>query len=67
MSNNHNHSDISESPKKISANESTLYSIIDLKTGYNIDFRQENTIREILGFDSKIIYAGYNYSDKKSQ
>ena len=56
---------ISESPIKISANESTLHSIIDIKTGYNIDFRQENTIREILGFDSKIIYAGYNYSDRK--
>ena len=33
--------------------------------GYNIDFRQENTIRDILGFDSKIIFAGYNYSDRK--
>ena len=42
-----------------------MHSIIDIKTGYNIDSRQENTIREILGFNSKIIYAGYNYSERK--
>ena len=52
---------------KISANESTLHSVIDLKTGHNVDFRKENTLRDILGFDSKINYAGYNYSDRKSK
>ena len=56
ISNNHNISDISESPIKISANESTLHSIIDIEGYYSIDFRKENTLRNILGFDSKVLY-----------
>ena len=58
-------SDISLSPIKISANESTLHSVIDIEINYSIDFRKENTLRNILGFDSKVLYSGYNYSDKK--
>ena len=65
ISNVHNISDISLSPIKISANESTLHSVIDIDINYSIDFRKENTLRNILGFDSKVLYSGYNYSDKK--
>ena len=65
ISNVHNISNILESPIKISANESTLHSVIDWDINYSIDFRKENTLRNILGFDSKVLYSGYNYSDKK--
>ena len=66
LSNTHNISDISLSPIKISANESTLHSIIEIDLKFSIDFTKENTLRSILGFDSKKLYSGsYNYSDKK--
>ena len=32
---------------------------------YSVDFTKENTLRNILGFDSKVIYSGYNYSSRK--
>ena len=65
ISNTHNISDISLSPIKISANESTLHSIIEIDLKFSIDFTKENTLRNILGFDSKKLYSGSNYSDKK--
>ena len=40
-------------------------SIIYLTNGYKIDFSQPNTLRDLLGFDSKIISDSYNYSKKK--
>ena len=42
-----------------------MHSIINLDINYSVDFRKENTLRNILGFHSKIIYSGYNYSDIK--
>ena len=65
ISNNHDISNISQLPIKIEANESTLHSIINIEANYSTDFRKENTFRKILGFDSKVQYSGYNYSDKK--
>ena len=59
ISNVHNISDISLSTIKISANESTLHSVIDIEIDYSIDFRKENTLRNILGVDSKVLYSGY--------
>ena len=62
ISQTHPISDISQTPIKIEANTSTLHSVIKLASGYSVDFTQENTLKDILGFDSETIYASYNYS-----
>ena len=54
-----------ESPIIIEANTATLHSIIHLDDGYKIDFTNSNTLRDLLGFESKIISSGFNYSKKK--
>ena len=54
-----------ESPIIIEANTATLHSIIHLDDGYKIDFTNSNTIRDILGFESKILSNKFNYSKKK--
>ena len=38
--------------------KSTLHSIVNLDLKFTIDFTKENTLRSILGFDSKKIYSG---------
>ena len=53
-----------ESPIIIEANTATLHSLIHLDDGYKIDFTNSNTLRDLLGFESKIISSGFNYSKK---
>ena len=65
LSNEIDLSDPNESPIILEANEATLHSIIYLTNDYKIDFSQPNTLRDLLGFDSKIISDSYNYSKKK--
>lgn len=48
----------------ISANTSTLKSIIDIvNVDYKIDFTVTNSIRSILGFESVVLSLGHNISD----
>ena len=49
----------------LEANTATLHSIIRLADGYQIDFTQSNTLRDLLGFESKILTDSYNYSKNK--
>ena len=51
-------------PFLIKPNFSTLGSIIEITSGYQIDFTQNNTIRDLLGFNSVKLYEEYNLSDK---
>lgn len=49
----------------IEANYNTLHSRIELSNGYKVDFTIQNTFREILGFDSKIVQNdGHNDSER---
>ena len=50
-------------PFSIKPNFSTLGSIIEIKDEWKIDFTQDNTIRDVLGFKSKIVSEEYNLSD----
>ena len=54
-----------ESPIIIEANTATLHSIIHLSDNYKIDFTQPNTLRNLLGFEPKIISNTFNYSKNK--
>lgn len=47
----------------ISANENTLNVILDIDDGFLVDFSGPNSIRSVLGFESKI-YRGYNKSER---
>ena len=48
----------------ISANISTLKSVMNITNAeYKVDFTIANSIRTILGFDSKILSSGHNTSD----
>ena len=60
-----NFTDETESPIILEANTATLHSIIRLADGYQIDFTQSNTLRDLLGFESKILTDSYNYSKNK--
>ena len=51
-------------PFLIKPNFSTLGSIIEITSGYQIDFTQNHTIRDLLGFNSVKLYEEYNLSDK---
>ena len=51
-------------PFLIKPNFSTLGSIIEITSGYQIDFTQNKTIRDLLGFNSVKLYEEYNLSDK---
>ena len=57
--------DSSQSPIILEPNEATGHSIIRLTNGYKIDFTQANTLRELLGFESKILTNSYNHSKNK--
>ena len=51
-------------PINITPNYNTLKSTIELKDGFQIDFTIEESLREILGFDSKIVQGnGFHSSD----
>ena len=57
--------DPTESPIILEPNEATGHSIIKLADGYKIDFTQNNTLRDLLGFESKILTNSYNHSKNK--
>lgn len=40
---------------KIEANRNTLRSKIELSEGYQVDFRPENSISSVLGFDKNVV------------
>lgn len=49
----------------IEANFNTLHSRIELTNGYKVDFTIEDSFREILGFDSRIVQNnGHNDSER---
>ena len=60
-----NFEDDSENPIIIEANTATLHSNIHLADGYKNDFTQSNTLRVLLGFESKIISDNFNYCKRK--
>ena len=56
--NNHNDSQIS-----ISANISTLRTVLELKNDYQVDFSIDNSLRTVLGFNSATYSANYQESE----
>ena len=60
-----NESILSESPITIEADTSTLRSIIRLKDSFSVDFTFSNTLRDLLGFNSRVLTDPVNISDKK--
>ena len=44
-------------------NRSTLKTIITIKPGYKVSFENDNTIRNILGFNRKVLNAGSHESE----
>ena len=47
---------------EISANTNTLKSEMILKNNYDVDFRQDNSINGLLGFNSKLYTSGFHES-----
>lgn len=47
----------------ISANSNTLKSILHLETNYQVDFRQNNSISSVLGFNNDIYTLSFNESE----
>ena len=47
----------------IQANNNTLKSVLDINTNYKVDFTTANSIRSVLGFESRIYSEGYNESE----
>jgi len=56
--NNHNDSQIS-----ISANISTLRTVLELKNDYQVDFSIDNSLRTVLGFNSTTYSANHQESE----
>lgn len=55
-----------ESSIEITANISTFKSVVNIKnTSYQIDFREDQTIGSLLGFNKEVISFGYHKSSKK--
>ena len=65
LSQTHPITNISQSPLKIEANTSTLHCITRLDDQYSVDFTKQNTLKDILGFDSRVLNSSDNYFDKK--
>jgi len=49
----------------VSANSSTLKTVLTLSNGYQVDFGLPNSMRHVLGFNSAVYTAAYHESDKK--
>ena len=60
-----NQSILSESPITIEADVATLRSIIRLSNGFSVDFTYSNTLRDLLGFNSRVLTDPENISDRK--
>ena len=50
-------------PFSIKPNFTTQGSIIEVEDGWEVDFTHGGTIRNILGFDARIVSQKYNLSD----
>ena len=50
-------------PIKISANTSTIKSVMELPQNYRVDFREPSSINSLLGFESNVYDAAYNESE----
>ena len=48
---------------KISANTKTLKNVLEIKDGYQIDIRQNNSISSILGFQNRVYDEGFHESE----
>ena len=48
---------------EISANTNTLKSEMFLKNNYEVDFRTDNSINSLLGFDSNLYTSGFHESE----
>jgi hypothetical protein len=47
----------------LSANPSTLKSVMEITGRYMVDFRHPNSLRSLLGFKNRVYHAGYNESE----
>jgi hypothetical protein len=55
-----------EAAVEITANISTLKSVVNIKqTSYQVDFREDQTIGSLLGFDKEVLSFGYHKSPRK--
>jgi hypothetical protein len=47
----------------LSANPSTLKSVMEITGRYKVHFRPNNSLRSMLGFKNKVYHAGFNESE----
>jgi hypothetical protein len=47
----------------LSANPSTLKSVMEITGRYNVDFRPPTSLRSVLGFKNRVYHAGFNESE----
>jgi hypothetical protein len=47
----------------MSANPSTLKSVMEITGQYKVDFRPPNSLRSELGFKNRVYHAGFNESE----
>jgi hypothetical protein len=47
----------------LSANPSTLKTIMEIAPRYRVEFRPPNSLRSVLGFKEKVYNGGYNESE----
>lgn len=50
-------------PITLEPNSNTLKSVLNIAEGYRVDLTVENSIRTVLGFDSRVYTGGYNESE----
>jgi len=64
MSNNKHYDSVNDKHSiTIRANNNTLKTILDVATGYKVDFGTVNSISPVLGFNRQIYSEGYNESE----
>ena len=44
-------------------NNNTLKSVLNISAGYKVDFKDEASIRSVLGFNARVYSSGYNESE----
>lgn len=50
-------------PITVEPNSNTLKSVLKIEEGYRVDLTPENSIRTVLGFESRVYAPGYNESE----
>jgi hypothetical protein len=48
----------------LSANRSTVKSVMEITGRYKVDFRPPHSLRSVLGFKNRVYHAGFNESEK---